>query len=160
SLEGLIAEALTTWGADTEGALRLICTRGPETGSGVTVFATVGPVPADQRRARREGVAVVTASLGVPAGLRPSSPWLLGGAKTLSYAMNMASLRWAEQQGAEDVLWLSIDGYALEGPTSTLVWLDGGTLWTVPPEQTGILPGTTARWLLDHAAGLGFDAGE
>lgn len=160
SLEGLVAEALTTWGADTEGALRLICTRGPETGSGVTVFATVGPVSAGQRRARREGVAVVTASLGVPAGARPTSPWLLGGAKTLSYAVNMASLRWAEQQGAEDVLWLSTDGYALECPTSTLVWLDGGTLWTVPPEQTGILPGTTARWLLDHAAELGFDAGE
>jgi len=30
----------------------------------------------------------------------------------------------------------------------------------VPPEQTGILPGTTARWLLDHAFQLGYPAGE
>ena len=30
----------------------------------------------------------------------------------------------------------------------------------MPPEQTGILAGTTARWLLDHAGDLGFAAGE
>jgi 4-amino-4-deoxychorismate lyase len=53
------------------------------------------------------------------------------------------------------VLWVSVDGYALEAPTSTLVWLTGGTLCTVPPEATGVLPGTTAAWLLDHAGELG-----
>jgi 4-amino-4-deoxychorismate lyase len=58
------------------------------------------------------------------------------------------------------VLWVSSDGYALEAPTATLVWLDGGTLWTVPPEETGILAGTTARHLLDRAGALGLGAGE
>jgi 4-amino-4-deoxychorismate lyase len=160
SLRELVADALAGWGTEAEGALRLVCTRGTESGGPVTVFVVIGPVSAGQRHGRRDGVAVVTASLGVPATARPTAPWLLGGAKTLSYAVNMASLRWAEEQGADDVLWVSTDGYALEGPTSTLVWLDGGTLWTVPVEQTGILPGTTARWLLDHAAELGFEAGE
>jgi 4-amino-4-deoxychorismate lyase len=159
-LAELVDQVVAAWDPGTEGMLRLVCTRGRETGGPVTLFATVGPVSASQVRARREGVAVVTAPLGVPLAARSSAPWLLSGAKTLSYAVNMACLRWAEQQGAQDVLWTSTDGYALEGPTSSLVWLDAGTLWTVPPEQTGILPGTTARWLLDHAADLGYTAGE
>jgi 4-amino-4-deoxychorismate lyase len=160
ALADLVELALAGWDPGTEGALRLICTRGAEGGGQVTVFAMIVAVGPGQLRARREGIAVVTASLGVPATARPAAPWLLGGAKTLSYAVNMASLRWAEEHGADDVLWVSTDGYALEAPTATLVWLDGGTLWTVPPEQTGILAGTTARWLLDHAPALGFEAGE
>jgi 4-amino-4-deoxychorismate lyase len=160
ALEELAAQALAAWDPGVEAALRLICTRGPEAGPGPTVFAVVAPVGPGQLRGRREGVAVLTATLGFPVTARAAAPWLLGGAKTLSYAVNMASLRWAEQHGADDVLWVSSDGYALEAPTATLVWLDGGTLWTVPPEETGILAGTTARYLLDHAGELGFAAGE
>src|SRR6266545_3795372 len=112
------------------------------------------------RNARRAGVPVVTASLGFPATGRQGAPWLLAGAKTVSYAVNMAALRWAVAHDAGDVLWLSSDGYALEAPTASLVWLAEQTLWTVPPEPTGILAGITARWLLDHADSLGFTAGE
>ena len=160
ALVELAEQALAGWDPAVEGALRLVCTRGPEGSGAVTVFAMVSPIGAGQLRGRREGVAVLTAPLGYPVAVRAGAPWLLGGAKTLSYAVNMASLRWAEEQGADDVLWLSTEGYALEAPTATLVWLDGDTLWTVPPEQTGILPGTTARWLLDHADALGRTAGE
>jgi 4-amino-4-deoxychorismate lyase len=160
ALVELVGEAATGWDAGTEGALRLVCTRGPEGGGPVTVFATVAPVPAVARAGRREGVAVVTAPLGLSVAAREAAPWLLGGAKTVSYAMNMASLRWAATQGADDVLWLSSEGYLLEAPTATLVWLAEGTLWTVPATQTGILAGITARWLLDRADSLGFEAGE
>ena len=132
----------------------------PEDGGDVTVFATVSRSPAGNLRGRHDGIAVVTASLGLPAELRPSAPWLLGGAKTLSYAVNMASQRWAQSVGADDVLWVSADGYALEAPTSTLVWLSGDTLCTVPVGRTGILAGTTARWLLDHAGELGWATDE
>lgn len=156
-LAALVEQALEAWPAEVEGALRLVVTRGPENADGPpTVFATVASVPPASRRARHDGVAVVTATLGFPAALRQRAPWLLGGAKTLSYAVNMASQRWAASVGAEDVLWVSNDGYALEAPTSTLVWLDSSTLCTVPVEETGILPGTTARWLLAHAGELGW----
>jgi 4-amino-4-deoxychorismate lyase len=160
ALTELAGQALAEWPDGVEGALRLVCTRGGEDGGPVTVFATLAPVGAGQIRGRREGISLATASLGVAADARTAAPWLLGGAKTLSYAVNMASQRWAAEQGVDDVLWISGDGYALEAPTATLVWLAGDTLWTVPAAPTGILPGITARWLLDHASELGYAAGE
>ena len=143
-------------GPDAEAALRLLCTRGPESGGEPTVFATVSDISPGLRRIRREGIVVRTATLGVPVDLRPTAPWLLSGAKTLSYAVNMATQRWGAAAGVDDVLWVSADGYALEAPTSTLVWLDGDVLCTVPPERTGVLAGTTAAWLFDNAAELGW----
>lgn len=159
-LAELIDVLLADWPADVEGAARVVCTRGAEAGSDVTVFATVTTVGPAVVRARREGITVATASLGLAADARERAPWLLGGVKTISYAVNMASQRWAQAQGVDDVLWLSAEGYALEGPTATLIWLDGTTLCTVPAETTGILAGTTARWLLERADVLGYDAGE
>ncbi|HET8660888.1 MAG TPA: aminotransferase class IV [Micromonosporaceae bacterium] len=168
ALAGLAAQACAAWPAGVEGALRLVCTRGTEDAARdaagapgpVTAFATIGTVGPETRRARHHGVAVVTAPLGVAARWRPAAPWLLGGAKTLSYAVNMASLRHAQSVGADDVLWVSTDGYALEAPTSTLVWRESDRLVTVPAEVTGILPGTTARHLLDQAPALGLRADE
>jgi 4-amino-4-deoxychorismate lyase len=160
ALMDLVSQALGPWPIPVEGGLRLVCTRGAEDGGDATVFAMVFPVPAGNLRGRHDGVSVATATLGFPAELRTSAPWLLGGAKTLSYAVNMASLRWAQSVGADDVLWVSSDGYALEAPTSTLVWLSGDTLCTVPVDRTGILAGTTGRWLLDHAGELGWRTDE
>src|SRR6266508_1192099 len=96
----------------------------------------------------------------MPAAARPDAPWLLGGTKTVSYAVNMASIRWAAAQGAGDMLWTSTDGYVLEAPTATIVWLDGDVLCTVPPGRTGVLPGTTARHLFDRAPELALRAEE
>jgi 4-amino-4-deoxychorismate lyase len=159
-LAGLVAEACAPWPATQEGGLRLVCTRGVEDGGSVTAFATVSPVGAALVRARREGVAVVTAGLGYAADARDEAPWLLGGAKTLSYAVNMASLRWAAARGADDVLWVSADGWALEAPTASLVWLAEDRLCTVPAGTTGILPGCTAAHLLARAGELGLAATE
>src|SRR5215475_5997934 len=160
ALTGLVTTTLAGWPAAVEGALRLVCTRGPESGGDVTVYATVTGISPSVIRSRLDGITVATATLGFSADARQRAPWLLGGAKTVSYAVNMASQRWALAQGADDVLWVSADGYALEGPTSTLVWLTGTTLCTVPAEATGILAGTTARWLLDHATDVGLDTDE
>ncbi|MGC9670125.1 aminotransferase class IV [Planosporangium sp. 12N6] len=156
----LAGQAAAVWPAGVEGAQRLVCTRGPEDGGPVTAYSTIAPIGAAAVAARHNGVAVATATLGVPARVRTGAPWLLGGAKTLSYAVNMASLRWAADQGVDDVLWVSVDGYALEAPTSTLVWLADGVLSTVPAATTGILAGTTAAYLLAHAADLGMRADE
>jgi 4-amino-4-deoxychorismate lyase len=159
ALASLAALVSAAWPA-AEGALRLVCTRGSERGGPVTVFAVVGAVSEEIRRGRRDGLAVRTATLGLSTSVRQEAPWLLGGAKSLSYAVNMASQRWVRRAGADDMLWISTDGYALEAPTSTLIWLDGATLCTVPVDRTGVLPGTTARWLFDHAGDIGLDTAE
>jgi 4-amino-4-deoxychorismate lyase len=159
-LADLAAEVCAHWGRQEEGVLRLVCTRGVEEGGPVTVYAVASGVSAALRRARAEGVRVITATLGFSTGVRGKAPWLLGGAKTLSYAVNMASLRWASAQGADDMLWVSTDGYALEAPTSSLAWLSGDVVSTVPVEETGILPGVTIRYLLDHAHEIGLGAEE
>jgi 4-amino-4-deoxychorismate lyase len=147
--EELVALALrtaATWTGE-EGSLRLIVTA-------AATYATVGEVPATVRRERHEGISLLTANSGITT--RP--PWSLSRAKTLSYAENLAARRWARSQGADDVLWLRADGHVLEAPTASLIWLTGDTLCTVPPAETGILPGTTAAELLSLAPALGLRA--
>jgi 4-amino-4-deoxychorismate lyase len=102
-------------------------------------YATVSP---QFRRERTEGIDVVLLDRGLRSDVSATSPWLLAGAKTLSYAVNRAAVREAQRRGADDVVFVSSDGLLLEGPTSTLVVRRGDTL-TTPPDAFGILPGTT-----------------
>ncbi|MFI6130906.1 aminotransferase class IV [Micromonospora sp. NPDC051141] len=148
------------WPAETEGALRLVCTRGPEDDGPPTVYATLGEVPAAVRRARRDGVTVATLPLGVAARSRPELGWLPAGVKSISYATSTAARRWARRAGVDDVLWVSTDGYVLEAPTANVVWLSAGTLLTVPAAATGVLPGVTADHLLARAPELGLTGAE
>ncbi|MGV9216019.1 aminotransferase class IV [Micromonospora sp. RB23] len=160
ALTDLLDSVLVGWPADVEGALRLVCTRGSEAGGPPTVYATLTAVPASSQAARRNGITVAVLPLGVPADARTGLDWLPAGIKSTSYAVNSAARRWARRAGVDDVLWVSSDGYALEGPIANVVWLTGDTICTVPAATTGILPGTTAAWLLAHAHELGLDGAE
>ncbi|MFC3503026.1 aminotransferase class IV [Micromonospora krabiensis] len=159
-LVGLLDAVRAGWPTEVEGALRLVCTRGPEDGGPPTVYATLTEVAAASRRARATGITIATLPYGVPAEARIALDWLPAGVKSTSYAVSTAARRWARRAGVDDVLWVSSDGYALEGPSANLVWVTDGTLCTVPAARTGILPGTTAAWLLAHAADVGLDAAE
>ncbi|MDQ1711868.1 MAG: 4-amino-4-deoxychorismate lyase [Frankiaceae bacterium] len=141
---------------DGDGLVKLVCTRGPVAGGPVTAFALAMPMPAEAVRARAEGIDVVTLTLGVSAAARAESPWLLGGAKTLSYAVNMATLREAESRGVDDAIWLATGGEVLEGPTATVCWVAGDRLRT-PPTTTGILAGTTLAVIAALADPLAFE---
>jgi 4-amino-4-deoxychorismate lyase len=152
--QALVDAVLDAWPADKAGVCRLFLTRGLGEGQPPTALALLSPVPAEVLRQRAQGLSVVTLSLGVPADFRAGAPWLLGGAKTLSYAVNMAAQRHAHRLGADDVVFTSLEGQLLEGPTSTVVWSAGGTLHT-PPLETGILAGTTSARLFAHAAEAG-----
>ncbi|MEU4421129.1 aminotransferase class IV [Actinoplanes sp. NPDC024001] len=146
-LRGRIAEE-----AVGTGTLRIIYTRG-----GV-LHITVSGIPPQILRERRDGVRVISADLGVSAGRRP--PWSITAAKSLSYASNFAARRWAARHGADDMIWLSTEGYVLEAPTASVVWLTGDALCTVPPAETGILPGITAAHLLSVAPSAGLRPAE
>jgi 4-amino-4-deoxychorismate lyase len=145
-----------------EAALRLIYSRGRESGPGPGGYVLVTPLPKRIAAARRDGVAAVILDRGLPAG-GETMPWLLAGAKTLSYAVNMAALRYAARQGADDVIFVSSDGYILEGPRSTVVIAlphAAGTrnrcLLTPPPSHR-ILRGTTQQALFEAARANGYD---
>ena len=145
-------EALARAAAATQddGMLRLTCTKGAPGGSPVG-FAVAAPLPPDTVRGREHGVRVVTRTLGVPAGLRRSAPWLLGGVKSTSYAVNMATQRDAVAAGAEDAVWTSTDGEVLEAPTATVAAVVDGVVVTPPADEVGTLPGTTAEAALAHS---------
>jgi 4-amino-4-deoxychorismate lyase len=151
----LADSAVADWDPEQEGVLRLFLTRGVGDGTVPTAVALLAPVPAEIRRQRADGIAVISLGLGVPADFRRAAPWLLGGAKTLSYAVNMAAVRHAQRQGADDVVFTSLEGRILEGPTSTVVWSADGELRT-PPLDTGILPGTTQARLFARAQDAGW----
>ena len=140
-LDTLAQRAVAEWD-DPDGVLRIVLTKGG------TCFALVTAVPAETVRGRELGVTAVTLTLGVSAAERARSPWLLGGVKATSYAVNMASLRQAHHEGVDEAIWLSSDGQVLEAPTSSVVVVRDGTLVT-PPTEVGILPGTTLRTVLD-----------
>jgi len=123
------------------GAVKLVMTRGVE-GADVPTVWVLGSVGDDPTADHRNGLAVITLDRGYRHDVAETSPWLLQGAKTLSYAVNKAALREAARRGADDVLFLSSDGYVLEGPTSSLIARIDGEYLT-PPATLGILPGTT-----------------
>jgi len=142
-----------------EGVLRLVYSRGRESGSPPTAFATLGAVPARVAEARSGGVAAVTLARGLSAEGTTEMPWLLAGAKTLSYAINMAALRHAERLGAGDVVFVGSDGLILEGPRSTVVIateVDGAPALLTPPPWFPILRGTTQQALFEVARNKGY----
>lgn len=159
-----IEEAARRWVDATadEGAMRLIYSRGREGGSAPSAYVMVNPVPDRVTAVRRDGLSAITLDRGLPANAADAMPWLLSGAKTLSYAVNMAALRHADRHGAGDVIFVSSDGYILEGPRSTVViatdvGADCPPCLLTPPPWYPILRGTTQQALFEVARAKGYD---
>jgi 4-amino-4-deoxychorismate lyase len=108
----------------------------------VTGVVTVVPLGESTLAARR-GIHVATIPLGRPARAMGEAPWLLGGVKTLSYAVNMAAAREAERRGVDDVVFTSTEGFALEAPRAALIWRVGDALGTTCHDDTGVLASVT-----------------
>jgi 4-amino-4-deoxychorismate lyase len=150
-----VAAALTRWDGGDEAVLRLVYGRGHGGNEGAMAFLAISSVPDRVAAARRDGLSVLTMDRGLPANA-VVGPWSLAGAKSLSYAPNSAALRHAERMGADDVVFVSSDGFILEGPRSSVVIApEIGTLLT-PPASMPILPGTTQRAVFDAACDRGW----
>ncbi len=155
----LVAEAVAAWPEPGEAAVKLLLTRGP-VGGAPSGFVSIGPLPADYPRQRREGLRIITLPRGTASDAYAAAPWLLGGVKTLSYAVNMAAQREAVRRGADDVILVSADGAVLEAPTSSVVWWDGARLHTTPTGPSGILASTTQRLLFERAEAAGWQTAQ
>lgn len=124
------------------GAVKFVMTRGDEAVDGPPTGWALGFEPPQRAGGDTPQVDVVLLDRGYRHDVAQTSPWLLQGAKSLSYAVNMAALREARRRGAQDVIFTSIDGDVLEGPNSTVIALIDGCYVTVPT-TLGVLEGTT-----------------
>ncbi|MFZ3451885.1 aminodeoxychorismate lyase [Arthrobacter sp. 7Tela_A1] len=163
--EPAISTALAEFGrlhGEPQAVVKLILTRGPEGADQPTAWVQASPVPASSARQREEGLDVLLLDRGYDSTVAEHAPWLLLGSKTLSYAVNMAAIRYARGHGADDVIFTSSDGKVLEGPTSTVVLAtvqDGIKTLLTPELESGILPGTTQGALFKAAASAGWQLG-
>lgn len=132
-----------------EAFVKTVLTRGIEGQPRPTAWV-YGAHSSDFTDARTRGVRVVTLDRGYRHDVEQTSPWLLAGAKTLSYAVNRAVAREAARRGADDAIFVSSDGIVLEGPSSTVVYRRGNSLLT-PGPGLGILDGTTQASLFRFA---------
>ena len=138
-----------------EGVIKLILSRGVEHGPAPTAWVTVAAA-ADNTAVREHGIRVVTLDRGYGIDTPAKAPWLLLGAKTLSYAVNMAAIREARRRGADDAIFVSSDGFVLEAPTASLILRIDGRFVT-PAPNGGILHGTTQLSLFAHLAEQGHE---
>ncbi|HET7761504.1 MAG TPA: aminodeoxychorismate lyase [Phycicoccus sp.] len=144
----LVADALAAWHTPGDAVVKLVLTRGREwRAGGPTALVTITHRPAPAAVGAGIGstrtVTAVTLSRGHPSDAFAGAPWLLGGVKTLSYVVNVAATREARRRGADEVVFTTTDGYALEGPTSAVLVARDRTLLATPTGGTGVLESAT-----------------
>jgi 4-amino-4-deoxychorismate lyase len=137
-------------GGQNDVALRLLWTAGREGGGEPHGIVLVSTIPAELEALRSRGLklAVVQWAAGS-----------LAGAKSTSYAENMAAQDDAVQRGADDALLVAPDGTVLEAPTSNAWFREGEHLLT-PSLALPLLAGVTRAALLRLAPAAGYDVEE
>lgn len=144
-----------------EHTVKIIISRGTVDG-GPHAWVTVAPSPAGILVQREQGVRAMLLPRGHDPAEDSAYPWLLAGAKTLSYAVNMSVLRYVKEHGADDAIWVTDDRRILEGATSSVIVAktegDRKVLYTPEPSH-GILPGTTQGVIFEGARAAGWELG-
>jgi 4-amino-4-deoxychorismate lyase len=137
--------------AAPDAVLRFYRTPGREGAGEPGLLVLVSSLPTHLDRLRASGIRLVSL-LGVQA----EAPWLLGGVKSTSYAVNMAAEAEARRRDADDAVFVTEDDIVLEGPVTNVWWRRGATLFT-PSLDLGILAGVTRNTLLELAPEAGYD---
>jgi branched-subunit amino acid aminotransferase/4-amino-4-deoxychorismate lyase len=121
--------------------LRLLWTAGREGAERPLGLALVSTLPPGLDEERARGLRLATVGW---------SPGALAGAKSTSYAENLAARDEAWRRGADDALLVGADGVVLEAPTANVWWRENETLYT-PSLELPILAGVTRSALLELA---------
>jgi 4-amino-4-deoxychorismate lyase len=158
AFRGLVREAIETSGGGAA-VLRLYVTPGREGAGHPTALAMVSTLPPDLEKRRARGLRMITVQLGIDPEVRADAPWLLGGVKSTSYAVNMAAEAEARRRNADDAVFLASGRIVLEGPVTNVWWRSGLELFT-PSLDLGILAGVTRATLLAGAAELSYEVNE
>ena len=141
-----LADEAVAAAAHPDAMLRLLWTAGREHGGAPAGFALVSTLPPDLDALRARGLRLAVVRW---------SPTALAGAKSTSYAANMAAQDEALRAGADDALLVTPDDSVLEAPTSN-VWFREGDRLLTPSLALPILAGVTRATLCELAPGLGY----
>jgi branched-chain amino acid aminotransferase len=166
-----IADLLAADGLDGpagDASVRITVSRGPFRGRGLlppdeVVQATVAiqawPVVAPPADHLERGLHLIASSVRRD----PTNP--IAALKTTSRADYVYARLEARRAGADDALFLTIDGLLSEGTTANIFLVrpspsNTGTELATPSLECAVLPGTTRSWLLEWAARVGLRACE
>jgi len=152
-----LLDAETLGGTDGDASVRITVSRGPFFGRGLlppdehpapTIVVQAWPVPPTPASHLEVGLHLVAS------GVRrdPESP--LSALKTTSRADYVYARLEARRAGADDAVFLTIDGHLSEGTTANIFLVRRGELAT-PSLDCAILPGTTRSWLLTWGRRVG-----
>lgn len=155
----LAAEGLD--GPDGDASIRITVSRGTMAGRGVlppgvaraTVVIQAWPVAAPPADHLERGLHLIASSVRRD----PSNP--LAPLKTTSRADYVYARLEARRAGADDALFLTIDGFLSEATSANLFLVRNGELAT-PALECAILPGTTRSWILGWARDAGLETTE
>jgi 4-amino-4-deoxychorismate lyase len=145
----LAAEAIAA-SAHPDAMLRFLWTAGREHGGTPAGFALLSTLPPDLDALRGRGLRLAVVRW---------SPTALAGAKSTSYAANMAAQDEAVRGGADDALLVAPDDTVLEAPTSN-VWFREGDRLLTPSLDLPILAGVTRAALCELAPAFGYEVEE
>ncbi|MBD0317942.1 MAG: aminotransferase class IV, partial [Thermoleophilia bacterium] len=137
-----LAEAALAEAASSDVVLRIYWTAGREGSGEPSALALVSAIPPELEERRASGIRLISLPIGLEADRRAFAPWLLGGVKSTSYAVNMAAEAEARRRGADDAVFLASGDIVLEGPVTNVWWRRERVLYT-PPLELGILAGVT-----------------
>ena len=156
----LDAEELS--GPDGDAALRITVSRGAIVGRGLipadesvppTIVIQAWPVSPPPAGHLEQGLSLISSSVRRD----PSSP--LAALKTTSRVDYVYARLEARHAGADDALFLTLDGHLSEATTANIFLIRGDELAT-PSLECAILPGTTRDWILGWAPTVGLRATE
>jgi branched-chain amino acid aminotransferase len=159
-LHGWLREAVRAAGR-RDASVRLTVTRGvgpagipPPDDPHPTVIVAVNPLPLFPAAIYEVGLTAQVVSG------RRNERAMTAGVKTLGYADGVAAWLEARRAGADEGLFLDIEGHCSEATSSNLfVWTSRSTLVT-PPVSCGALPGVTRDAVLEIARARGMPCSE
>ena len=157
-IDKLASDAIAA-GGHADAVLRLYWTPGRESNQQPQALVLVSSLPAGLDETRSRGIKLISLTLGFDTDLRSTSPWLLAGVKSTSYAVNMAAEAEAHRRGVDDAIFLDRDAHVLECPVSNIWWRRGETLET-PSLDLAILAGVTRAEVLRLASEDGLEVVE
>ncbi|VEH80329.1 4-amino-4-deoxychorismate lyase [Corynebacterium kutscheri] len=159
-------EAVRQWSAlsHEDATCTWAYTRGRVSTGIPSAWLTVSALDTKIYQQREHGLSVITSPRGYSIDTtlasslaeQQTAPWLAIGAKTLSYAANMAAQRYAIAHGFDDVIYVDGDR-VLEATTASVITVRGKKIRTPLAKNGDIMTGTSQAAIFSYAEKHGWN---